>query len=195
MLPNGATPIYVGGNNSGPARDTTIDEVRVYPYVRWSVNIGHDALVVPYDTDNDGAPNNADNCPNTYNPDQADNDGDGMGDVCDPDDDNDGIDDDGDGSGVIGDNLCTGGATENCDDNCQFTWNPDQADSDGDGVGDLCDNCPSIPNPDQADSDVNILGEVVGDGVGDVCDNCPSVPNPDQADSDGDGIGDACDPD
>jgi len=28
-----------------------------------------------------------------------------------------------------------------------------QADSDGDGVGDLCDNCPSIPNPGQEDSD------------------------------------------
>ena len=31
-----------------------------------------------------------DNCPNTANMDQANNDGDGMGDLCDDDDDNDG---------------------------------------------------------------------------------------------------------
>ena len=34
-----------------------------------------------------------------------------------------------------------------------------------------------------------------GDGVIDALDNCPAVVNPDQADFDGDGLGDACDPD
>ncbi len=90
------------------------------------------------DDDNDGIPDNQDNCPLTANEDQANNDNDGEGDVCDPDDDNDGILD--------------------IDDNCPFTANADQADFDGDGIGDVCDDdidndgvpnnldsCPSTP--------------------------------------------------
>jgi large repetitive protein len=38
----------------------------------------------PPDADKDGIVDNADNCPTTYNPDQADADADGKGDVCDP---------------------------------------------------------------------------------------------------------------
>ena len=36
------------------------------------------------DADNDGVFNGADNCPDVYNPDQEDVDGDGVGDACDP---------------------------------------------------------------------------------------------------------------
>ena len=80
-----------------------------------------------------------DNCPLTVNSDQKDSDGDGVGDVCDSDDDNDGVND--------------------TEDNCQFTANPDQEDSDGDGIGNACeldddndglldavDNCPDDQN-------------------------------------------------
>ncbi len=35
------------------------------------------------DSDNDGIPDNTDNCPTVYNPDQADSDNDGVGDACD----------------------------------------------------------------------------------------------------------------
>ena len=73
-------------------------------------------------------------------------------------------------------------------------------DIDGDGIPNASDNCPSVYNPDQKDSDHNGVGDACqpvdsdGDGVLDAADNCPFVYNPTQADADHNGIGDACDP-
>jgi hypothetical protein len=83
------------------------------------------------------------------------------------------------------------------------------SDVDDDGVEDDLDNCPSTPNPDQTDSDNNGLGDACdapsgsggsnsssdkdGDSINDSVDNCPAKSNRDQKDSDGDSIGDICD--
>jgi hypothetical protein len=48
---------------------------------------------VDEDADDDGYSDDADNCPNVANADQADFDGDGLGDACDADDDNDNLSD------------------------------------------------------------------------------------------------------
>jgi exonuclease III len=143
----------------------------------------------------------------------ADQDGDGLANCVDPDDDNDGVKD--------------------VDDNCPLVPNQDQEDTDGDGTGDECDqdddgdgvlddgnasgvagdawcqtgallgcddNCRLVKNgaghPYGAQSDVD------KDGIGDACDpdmdndgvpnsddDCPRWPDPEQADHDGDAVG------
>lgn len=82
------------------------------------------------DADNDGVLDGTDNCPNVANANQADNDNDGIGNVCDSTPDGGMSDSDSDG---VSDSL----------DNCPLVANSDQLDSDADGVGDACDSTPN----------------------------------------------------
>jgi hypothetical protein len=57
---------------------------------------------------------------------------------------------------------------------------------------------PAYNDPDGSRDDIGAfpytLGDWDGDGVADDVDNCPLIANTDQSDTDGDGLGDACDP-
>ena len=95
------------------------------------------------------SPKFPDNCPNDANANQADQDSDGLGDVCDDDVDGDGV--------AFAADLCRGtaqGAAVNADgcseDQVQIVIQPaddgqeDPLDGDGDGVADDVDNCPTV---------------------------------------------------
>jgi hypothetical protein len=140
-------PIPSPGAGPGPgdffgiySPDKPIARVEIVEAANDGDDVAYDDFMYVIDTDGDGVPDSSDNCPNDSNPDQADFDTDGIGDVCD-DSDLDGLTD--------AQELLMG-------------TNPNIPDTDGDGVNDNVDNCPLTYNPGQEDSD--------GDGTGDFCD-------------------------
>ena len=119
------------------------------------------------DSDGDGVCGDSDNCPDVANADQADGDGDLVGDVCDDDDDGDALTD---------------------SDEALYGTDPNDPDSDDDGlldgaeVGAASGGCPDPLDPD-SDGDTIPDGSEIAGGT-----------NPCSADSDGDGVPDFDDP-
>ena len=183
--------------------DQTTCQVRnaYYAVELGNPDIGCDGDEDDPDFDDDDVPFGLDNCPGTANPSQKDTDGDGNGDTCDGDSDEDGVPDLG-GPGQL-------------PDNCPGVPNADQTDANFNGVGAACDptedgdydddevdneddNCPFDSNEDQDDVDSDGAGDACdpdtdGDGFSNDNDNAPFESNPGQEDTDGDGIGDVSD--
>jgi len=133
-------------------------------------------VVVVIDTDNDGIPDDVDNCPFVYNPDQRDSSGNGVGDACD-----DLLDSDGDGIPDLFDECPFEPEDFNGfedEDGCP----EGHLDYDGDGILNADDLCPFDPEDFNGFEDEDGCPEghldYDGDGVLNADDDCPFEPGP-----------------
>ena len=119
------------------------------------------------DSDADGIPMTSDNCPDDYNPGQEDNELDGLGDVCDPDDDNDGLTD-----------L----------EEASLGTNPFLADTDGDWLSDFDEVNEHGTDPTLADTDGDGFDDDAELGAGSDPNNSSSIPAYSLGDINNDGV-------
>lgn len=149
------------------------------PNARFGVALGPS---IDDDRDDDAVRDGLDICPLVADPDQANQDGDADGNVCDDD-----VDGDGDANDVDADDDNDG--VPDTSDNCPIHANADQADHDGDGVGDICDidnDGDGTPDVTDSDDDNDLLSDEyeIANGL-----------DPFDPDYDGDGIIDGLDRD
>jgi len=154
------------------------------------------------DQDEDGIADGFDNCVAVANADQLDNEGDGVGDVCDNDDDNDGITDADDPNPFTPDGTLVKDTDEDGvpDDRDAFPEDPlESLDTDSDGVGnnqDDDDDGDGIPDSKDGFALISLDGrtDTDDDGFPDDCDaGCLETGMISDADDDNDGVADSVD--
>ena len=114
-----------------------------------AIEVIRNVTVEDVDTDGDGILDANDNCVSEPNSDQLDTDGDAVGNVCDLDDDNDGVVDNEDAFPLDG--------TESVDTDSDGIGNNADQDDDGDGVVDILDAFPLDPS-ETMDTDLDGIG-------------------------------------
>ena len=160
------------------------------------------------DRDHDGVPDDDDNCPDFFNPEQVgDSDSDGLADgpecslgtdPSNPDTDADGLSDGDEVHTYNTDPLAPDTDGDGLPDGTEvhtYNTSPLDPDTDGDGDSDGEEVANGTDPLDPTDPGGGGGSDVDGDGVPDGSDNCPTVANADQSNIDRDQFGDVCDDD
>ena len=190
LTASGSPVVAFASNNDGMYGPHVFDQ-------RDQVDIG--VWMYETDLDLDGVLDGVDNCPKLPNPNQENHDGDAFGDLCDEDDDNDGVNDASDDCNLGEVGWQANANTDHDGDGCRDAT--EDLDDDEDGIFDSNDLCPtgSVGWVSTEENDIESDGcadvDTDGDGFVDQADNCPGVANPTQGDLDNDNIGDPCDVD